>query len=104
MIASGDDDLHSRPSGPKAAECSVKQLLGFAGWILAVEDVAGYEYDINLALCYDPHELVEDGDVLCLPAVPPKGVPDMPIRGMEKPNQFEISQSTAKRTAKARSS
>jgi len=98
MIASGDDDLHSRPRGPQAAECSVKQLLGFAGWILAVEDVADYEYDVHLALCDNPHELVEDGEVLRFPAVSPKGVADMPIRGMENAYQLEISDDCFKNT------
>jgi hypothetical protein len=65
--------------------------LGFAGGILAIENVAGNEYDIHLTLCDDLYKLIEDGEMLRLSAVPSKGVADVPIRCMENAHQLEIS-------------
>jgi hypothetical protein len=56
--------------------------LGFAGGILAIENVAGNEYDIYLTLCDDLYKLIEDGEMLRLSAVPAKGVADVPVSGV----------------------
>jgi hypothetical protein len=61
---------------------SIKELLGFAGGVLAIENVAGNEYDIYLTLCDDLYKLIEDGEMLRLSAVPAKGVADVPVSGV----------------------
>ena len=47
--------------------------MGFAGGILAVENVAGNEYDIHLTLCDNLYKLIEDGEML-LPSGPGWGI------------------------------
>ena len=82
VIAGNHDNLDSRPCGTYMTKRSIKELLGFAGGVLAIENVAGNEYDIYLTLCDDLYKLIEDGEMLRLSAVPAKGVADVPVSGV----------------------
>jgi len=82
VISSNHDNLDSRPRGTQTAKRSIKELLGFAGGILAVENVAGNEYDIHLTLCDNLYKLIEDGEMLRLSAIAAEGMADVPVSGM----------------------
>jgi hypothetical protein len=65
--------------------------LGFAGGVLAIENVASNKYDIHLTLCDSLYKLIEDGEMLRLSAIAAEGMADVPVSGMKNAYQLVIS-------------
>ncbi len=83
VVASDDDRGHFWPRVAESNERVVKERLGFAGRILAIEDITSDDQCIDVPLDENFTEPVESFLLLMLTREAPQGLPDVPVAGVD---------------------